>query len=506
MLRRDGYPIVLTADRTLMADYCVLLDGMTAASQTTRTPAAIMNHLLMPRAAHPEGQSLVAPLGLRRVEAALVRGGIDPSDIIVVDDAHLHQAIGPATLVVGISSGEPHGLGMSSSTMAGVAGGDIYPLAMFRQLLGQVRAYLQARAPQAQVLLGGPGAWQLAQDTSSPSSVTLAQTGVDHVVVGYSEGNVAEVFSKLLAQESLPAVTLGEGVSVDQIPPIRGATTMGVVEISRGCGLGCGFCSIATTPMGHLPTDTILADVETNLAAGKTALAALSEDFFRYGASGVHCNPATALALLEQIRAFESVRLLQLDHANVASIAQWTDGEIRQARDLLVGDQATRHPWVNVGVETAAGELLQANGGRAKMGAIGPDTWGEMCEEQLRRLCRAGFLPMVSLLVGLPGETPEHVQQTLDWVRRFRGEAITIFPVIYAPLDGTAPPVLTRLHWDLVRECYRFNFKWTPRIYLDDQTGAGAPLSRRLLIQLLAKGQVLLWTGHLARHRRRAPA
>ena len=61
-----GTRVVLTADRGLMAAYSVLLDGMVASSQTTTTPWPVMDRLLLPRAAHPEGRALFAPAGLRR--------------------------------------------------------------------------------------------------------------------------------------------------------------------------------------------------------------------------------------------------------------------------------------------------------------------------------------------------------------------------------------------------------------------------------------------------------
>ena len=45
----DGFPIVLTADRTLTDDYSLLFDGMLAASQTTTAPPLLFERLLMPR-------------------------------------------------------------------------------------------------------------------------------------------------------------------------------------------------------------------------------------------------------------------------------------------------------------------------------------------------------------------------------------------------------------------------------------------------------------------------
>ena len=76
-----GFPIVLTADRTLMADYRVLFDGMLSASQTTTTPDLFMRLLL----ARPLWGGAVharrAPIGLRRIEAALLDGVFSRDDV-----------------------------------------------------------------------------------------------------------------------------------------------------------------------------------------------------------------------------------------------------------------------------------------------------------------------------------------------------------------------------------------------------------------------------------------
>jgi len=491
-----GSPIILTADRTLTARYDLLFDGMLASSQTTVTPSPILTRLLAPQAPTDDGSARFAPLGLRRIEAALVRDGIPATDVTVVDEGHLAAAVGPATRVVAVSAGEPCGLGMSSTTMTDVLGGSIYPRVMLRRLLRRARALLTARAPEAKLVLGGPGAWQLA---SHPQA--RANLGINHVVTGYAEAKAPAVFRSLLAREEVPAVIEGIGPDADAIPPILGATTMGVVEISRGCGLGCSFCTIAREPMQHLPTETILADARTNLRAGLTTIAVLSEDLFRYGGDAGGVEPSALIGLLERLRALEGLGLIQTDHANIMSIARYSDDELSRVRGLLVGDSGCELPWVNVGVETASGELLARAGGGAKMAGAAPGDWGQHCATQVRRLIAAGWLPMVSLMIGLPGESEEHLRATLDWVHDLRRERVTIFPVLHAPVDGARPVTrsdLGHLHWRLIRECYALSFRWVPRMYWDNQCAVGVPLNKRLTLQVLGRAQVLIWRTAMA--------
>ncbi len=500
-MANPGYPVVLTADRTLMAGYRLLFDGMLASSQTSTTPTALFSGLLMPWMPGDDVRSWVAPLGLRRIEAALLAGGFRQGDVAVVDERRLRDAIGPATRVVAVTSGEPIGRGMNSSTMTEIAGGAIYPEVMFRRLMNEVKRLVRACAPSARVVMGGPGAWQLAAEPGR-----LAAMGIDHVVTGYAEGNAAEVFHALTDGNDLPVVIAGNPVCAEDVPPIQGASTMGVVKISRGCGLGCSFCTIAGVEMIHIPESTVIADVRKNLESGMTSIAVLSEDFFRYSAKGTKARPEAVISLLRNLRAVDGLRLIQIDHANVSSVAQYSDDELCDVRDLLVGNTGCAYPWVNVGIESASGRLLKANGA-PKMGACAASDWTSFTAEQLRRLCRAGFLPMASLLFGLPGETEEDTRCTLDWVKSMRDERITIFPMLYAPVNGERAMRardLTALHWQIIRQSYKLNFKWIPRMYWDNQTGAGVGLGKRTLLQVMGRGQVLQWNALFAWHGLRA--
>jgi radical SAM superfamily enzyme YgiQ (UPF0313 family) len=490
---RHGIPIILTADRTLFAGYRVLFEGMVSASQTSRTPALLMRTLLAPAARRDGLRAIQAPLGLRRVESALVRGGFQQADVAIADPASLQRAIGPDTRIIGLSSGDPLGLGMNSTTMSAILGGEIYTGRWFRRLAESI-GRLRGSAPEAKVALGGAGAWQLAGNRRAQEKL-----GIDHVISGYCEGNIVGLFSRILDGEELPDALAGERVAAaEQIPRILGPTLMGGVEISRGCGLGCAFCTLARVPMEHLPMDAILADAQVNLAAGVTDLVLVTEDIFRYGAQGTSARPAALIELVTRLRALAATRLIQTDHANVGSAAQFSDEELAAVRRGIVGDGRLHDfVWLNLGVETASGSLLAANGGRAKMAGVEPEAWDEFSEHQVRRLVRLGYFPLISILFGLAGETPADVERTLRWIQRLSGERLAVFPLFNAPLSAGAAPFglkdLSAAHWRLFRACYDLNFRWVPRLLWDNQSAAGVPLWRRSTLQALGRAQTLAW-------------
>ena len=489
---RHGIPIVLTADRTLFAGYRVLFEGMVSASQTSRTPSLVMKTLLAPAARRDGFRALQAPLGLRRVESALARAGFQQAEVAIVDPASLKRAIGPGTRIIGISSGDPLGLGMNSTTMSAILGGEIYTGRWFRRLAESIRR-LRRSAPGAKVVLGGAGAWQLAGNRRAQEKL-----GIDHVISGYCEGNVADVFARILDGEELPGALAGERVAAaEKIPPILGPTLMGGVEISRGCGIGCAFCTLAREPMEHLPMDSILADAQTNLAAGVTDIVLVTEDVFRYGTRGTRARPAALVELLVRLRSLPATRLIQTDHANLSSAAQFSDEELAAVRRAIVGNGRHEFVWLNLGVETASGALLAANGGLAKMAGVEPEAWDEFCEHQARRLIRLGYFPLISILFGLPGETPADVERTLRWVQRLAGERLAVFPLFNAPLSAGAAPFglkeMSAAHWRLFRACYDLNFRWVPRLLWDNQSAAGVPLWRRGALQALGRAQTLAW-------------
>lgn len=498
----DGnFPIVLSADRSLMAAYAILLDGMAAAAQTTAWPAPLMWPVIAPPVAARGLRAHQAPLGLRRIEAALRGDGFAAGDVAVVPPERVEQAIGPATRVVGLGSGDPLGLGMNSTTTTAIFGGRPVTSALFQRLAARVRRRLSEVGSSAPVVLGGPGAWQVRE--SSDAEAVCRRIGVSHVISGYSEANVADLFHQMAAGAALPLMLKGQGPTAEAIPAILGPTTMGMVEVSRGCGWGCRFCTLAGEPMIDLPVEAIVADIETNLSGGVNNISLTTEDFFRYGAAGGRqADPGAVIGLLERISRLPGLRTMAIDHANVVTVAQYRDHDLRRVRRLLALGRDDLPMWVNVGVESAAGDLVAEGCGPAKMRPLAPAEWGEACLREVTRLRDAGFVPVVSLVIGLPGERPEHVEATLRWVDALRGRCVAIVPMLLTPVrsasgDRVAGDDLTRLQWELFRRSMASTLRWLPGVYWRQHGAAGVPWPMRAMKQVFGRLHAWRWHIHL---------
>jgi len=443
--------VVLVADRTLSARYKVLFEGIFATMQTSKAPQFAMRHILSPKMpADSGGRALAAPLGLRRVQAAILnQTALGPEDVICTTPEALGKVIGPWTKIVGVSSSDPLGQGMSNTTTTAFWSGELYTARWTRQMMSAIKA---AKAKYGfTVVAGGAGAWQWARDAQ-----TVEAQGIDVVFEGYFEQIGPQLFSDILDNRPIDEHVVAAGTSTELI----------------------------------------------RVSAGFTSVVSGSEDFFRYGATSGKVNFEALRELLTEMKRIDGLGFMQIDHGNISSVLQYEDDQLREIRRLLTWSQPSDYLWVNMGAESANGRLVAANG-PGKIAPFDPDDWGDMVRQAADKMVRTGFYPVFSVVLGLPGETPGDVAATLKLVKDLVAKNVVIFPIFYEPQTASNQAFslskMTADHLELYTVCYENNFRRVPKLFWDNQRAGGVSWFKRALIQLLGRTEVRAWRKNFRR-------
>ena len=384
--------IVIVSDRTLSADYKILFEGMFATMQTTQVPEMAITKFLAPKiGTDKSGRANKAVLGMRRVESCIVDNtSLGENDVVCVTPESLSRVMGPWVKAVFFSSSDPLGKGMSNTTTTNFWKGELYTRVLSLRLLEYLKG--QKGKYGFKVIAGGGGAWQFNHYKNE-----LAKEVIDTVFTGYFEGQGPGLIEKILAGEELPERIDETNTCTEKVCALKGASVFGIVELSRGCGRGCRFCTMAGQRMEHLSVDMIMGDIETNLSNGIDTVVSGSEDFLRYGARGLKPDFDKICELLSAMQKLDGLSFMQVDHCNVSSAAQMSYEELKDIRDLMRWRERVDHLWVNMGIESANGHLVAANCG-GKVSPFEPDNWAEIVLETADKMNRAGFFTVFSFI------------------------------------------------------------------------------------------------------------
>ena len=333
----SGTKIVLTASATEMSEFgnnpfVAFVGGFGSGP----VPKWLIRKYLYPPVEHTaDGRAKLAPYGLRKVEAMLLKNGFSESDVAVVHPADLDNFIGPNTKAVGISSMDPTGMGYVSKTYSSLVGGGEPMNAQEFKALAKHPAILQYKP---KVIVGGFGSWQLERKHLT------RDYGVDCLVMGPGQDGIVEVFRKAVNGEALPQRIRSPMKPEEDLPVIRHSAVHGEVEISKGCGRNCQFCTPTVQRKMDVPLDIILKEVEITVNEAKekgTNITLVTEDLFLYGSKDKTFlpNEEAVFKLVQSVASFPTVKGIQTSHMSLAPVV---------ARPNMIKDLAQiliEHPW-----------------------------------------------------------------------------------------------------------------------------------------------------------------
>jgi radical SAM superfamily enzyme YgiQ (UPF0313 family) len=451
-----GFKIVLTADRTLMSEYngSIFL-GFSACVPQGLIPDRLYFSLFCPSIeGNEDGSAKYAPCGTRKIEAALLNNGFKREDVIVAHPEYLEKVVGSNTKVLAITENDPLGMGPATSTFTQLFGGQAYMAVKFKELLNHPA--VQMHKPK--IVVGGSGAWQL-EDREIRNRL-----GIDCAVIGEGEKVVSSVFEKAVNDEQLPEVVYGEVVPEDEIPAIKEATIDGIIEIARGCGRGCDFCIPTLQRYRCLSIDHILKEVEVNLRAGRRPLLH-AEDVLRYKAKGLEINKGAVVDLFKTVRNYPGVDSVAISHFALSSVASAPD-LVEEISDIL--DAGKDGGWLSgqTGIETGNPQLIKDH----MMGKCKPfksEDWPQVVVDAFQILSENSWVPVATLIIGLPGETEKDIDLTIDLVEELRALKSLIVPLFLVSEGGLKDRAesfsvekMTPKRSELFLACWEHNLEW----------------------------------------------
>jgi radical SAM superfamily enzyme YgiQ (UPF0313 family) len=332
---------------------------------------------------------------------------------------------------------------------------------------------IQQRRPRLKVIVGGPGAWQLEHKK------LVDEWGVDCVVHGEAEEVVAGLFESAVRGESIPRRVECDSPKLESIPYGLNRSTFGIVEITRGCGRGCQFCSVALRGGKSIPLEHVVENVKRQVSQGADTITLTTEDLFLYEQGKKFATNAPALRhLLESVAAVPGVRHIMLTHGTMAPAVVQPDivDQLHLAVDLSVNQHPDsthpdhRYAMMFVGLETGSVRLFRQFM-KGKSYPFRPEQWPDVVLKGMQIMNRANWFPMCTFIIGLPGETDADVRESLDLLYSLKGAKWCVIPTLFVPLEDTrleskeAAKVarLTDLQWEFFFTCWRYNIDFFRR-------------------------------------------
>jgi radical SAM superfamily enzyme YgiQ (UPF0313 family) len=473
MTTGSGVKIVLTASATEMSDFFNNpFMAFSAGFGLGPIPIGFARKTLYPPVErYPDGRAKYAPYGLRKVEAMLLENGFTESEVAVVHPLDLDVFIGEDTKVVGISSMDPTGMGYVSKTYSSIiGGGEPMNAVEFQKLV----SHPSIKKFKPKIVVGGFGSWQLERKQITD------KYGVDCVIMGGRPDAIIEVFKKVVTGEPVPRLVRADEALLKwdyaTMPLSKHVAIHGAVEISKGCGRNCQFCTPTVQGKIDVPLEKIMREVAMSTKEGSDHITLVTEDLFLYGAKSKTFVPnrEAVVKLVKSVADYPGVKSIQASHMSLAPVVN-NPQMIQELAEVLI-----ERSWYSfgkkdiitaeTGIETGSARLMRKYMG-GKMLPYKPEQWQEIVTSAFGILNDNDWCPLATLIVGLPDEKEEDVLDTLELMDELKGYNAFYVPLFFVPLEncvlmnkkGAELDSLSKARWDFFIRCWEYNIRiWKP--------------------------------------------
>lgn len=476
-----GVQIVLTADRSQMSNYRGnFLFGFLSCGPYKQIPRFAYERLLCPTVEYDKatGEARVAPLGLRRIESSLI-AAFGRENVFVAHPQQIEKAVGEESKVVALSEMDPLGMGPVSTAMSST----LSPFNRFWFTDLTTRLKILKRKYDFKVVLGGAGAWQFIQRQARE------EYGIDYVVDGEADSAARPLFSSIM-NGSPDEYTRVKTRTIGEVPLIQGPTIMGMIEAMRGCGRNCDFCAPNLRVKREFPIVRLQEEAMVNIRYGFTSVWLHADDMLLYGCDNGDMIPNrdAIVELFQGIKSLPNVRSVGVTHWTLAGVV--ANPEV--IADLAKINQLGNARWtgVQVGFETASVPLVRKHLWY-KMRPFAPEEYPWLMTEGTKIMNENHYYPAYTLIIGLPGETDEDVQDTIHMVVSLEKADCILAPLLYVdcgnPKASMTFEAMSTKQWELFCLCWFHNLRQINDRILQ-ATANFDPLTRAVTVALTKLG------------------
>ena len=514
---------VLVSDTTLARNYrsVPLLDFL-ASAPTSILPERIYNFLKGPPPPSQDGRAVIAPYATRKLEASVLKFH-KREDVVVAHEDHVADFVDDDTEIIGVSTMDPLGLGPLTMSYA-VFFDSPGPAYVYREFVALLARINHARAgKKAKLVVGGPGVWEL---TVRPEE--LQKNHIDYAYQGEADDIIGDLF-RYVVEDGGENTEFFRGYQtfdesfhkewkssskfisryqfskqfprLEDIPEIVGPSVKGMVEVMRGCGIGCDFCEVTLRPLRYYPPEKVRKELEVNVRAGMDTGWLHSDEIFAYDHGRNFVPNEDAIAnLFSAVMATPGIHRSNPTHGRISIPAAYPDFIRRLSRIMRAGPSN----WIGlqIGVETGSDKLASEHMPNKTLPLkVGPDgSWADIVWRGTYVLSTYYWRPAFTVQVGQAGETPEDNWETVALINRLSNSTIENgrpFEFTITPMQNVPLGLLKSMDFSSVKlnpsqlAVYYASYKHLVKIATRDATSASSeqnPLTKYVTGGMMALG------------------